>query len=94
MIISFSERPGAPLTRVLALLLLDLGGPAGLDHCHPHRLWQPIAAEYFRNGGDVFTLRMILGHASLEMVKTYAKVAAMELKKVHQRASPADRWRL
>jgi site-specific recombinase XerD len=37
---------------------------------------------------------MILGHASLEMGKTYAKLAAMDLKNVHQRASPADRWRL
>jgi integrase/recombinase XerD len=75
-------------------VLTELGEKAGVDNCHPHRLRHTFAVEYLRNGGDVFTLQMILGHASLEMVRTYAKLAAMDLKNAHQRASPADKWRL
>jgi integrase/recombinase XerD len=93
-----------PLFRTLAgrrmkvnairLLLKDLGVKAGVNDCHPHRLRHTFAIEYLRNQGDIFTLQMILGHSSLDMVRHYLQLAKADTKNAHRRASPADRWRL
>ena len=74
-------------------LLIYLGDKAGVENCHPHTLRNIFALEYLRNGGDVFTLQMILGNASLEMVWNNARLVAMDLKNAHQRASQADKWK-
>lgn len=79
---------------VIRLLFKDLGDKAGVNGCHPHRLRHTFAVEYLRNGGDIFTLQMNLGHSSLEMVRTYLQLAQADTKSAHRRASPADKWRL
>jgi integrase/recombinase XerD len=75
-------------------LLVDLGNKAGVKNLHPHRLRHTFAVEYLRNGGDIFTLQMILGHASLDMVKVYLQLAQLDTKNAHMRASPADHWKV
>jgi integrase/recombinase XerD len=103
-----STRPGAeteePLLPTMAgrrmnnsairLLLTDLGRKAGVKNAHPHRLRHTFAVEYLRNEGDIFTLQMILGHSSLDMVRNYLQLAKSDTKNAHRRASPADRWKL
>jgi integrase/recombinase XerD len=76
------------------LLLTDLGGKANVPNCHPHRFRHTFAVQYLRNDGDIFTLQMILGHESLDMVKRYLQLAKTDATNAHRRSSPADNWKL
>lgn len=91
----FISRSGRRLTsNGIRLLLADLGEKAGVSNCHPHRLRHTFAVEYLRNDGDIFTLQMIMGHSTLEMVKRYLQLARNDTQNAHKRASPADKWKL
>jgi len=75
-------------------LLHRLGKAAGVPHTHPHRFRHTFAIEYLRNGGDIFTLQRILGHATLDMVRWYLHIVQADVETAHRRASPADHWKL
>jgi hypothetical protein len=47
-----------------------------------------------RNRGDPWSLQMMLGRSTMEMVKTYLAIAQADLQRNHHRASPVDNWRL
>lgn len=76
------------------LLLTDLGVKASVPNCHPHRFRHTFAVEYLRNDGDIFTLQMILGHESLDMVRRYLQLARSDAVNAHRRSSPADKLKL
>ncbi len=84
-----------PMNRdVLRQVIASLGEKAGVKNCHPHRFRHTFALTYLREGGDVFTLQALLGHRSLDMVQHYARIAEIDIERVHRRASPADNWHL
>jgi integrase/recombinase XerD len=90
-----SKRDGRRLDRSAMLQLIkSLGDKAGIKNCHPHQLRHTFSIQYLRNGGDVFTLKKILGHNSLKMVEVYLQLAQTDTTAAHRRASPADRWHL
>jgi len=62
--------------------------------CSPHTLRHTFAVSYLRNGGDVFTLQLILGHETLDMVRNYVTLAQHDLQAAHLRCSPVDNMRL
>jgi integrase/recombinase XerD len=98
------EQPEAPLftnkgnrpmnDNSLRLIMNRWGKKAGVPRCHPHRYRHTFAITYLRSGGDVFTLKQLLGHSTLEMVEHYARVAEVDIEQAHRKASPVDNWRL
>lgn len=56
--------------------------------CSPHTFRHSFAVMFLRAGGDVFTLRMILGHESLTMVNRYVALAEADVVRKHAQFSP------
>lgn len=85
----------APLTRIgIYQLVRKWGKLANVTEARnsPHTYRHYFGVTYLRNGGDVFTLKEILGHAHLDMTMVYAKMAQTDVKRVHNTASPAQRF--
>lgn len=59
-----------------------------------HDLRRAFAREFLRNGGDLESLRQLLGHSSYAMVRRYAELALDAVARKHGLASPGDRLRL
>ena len=56
-----------------------------------HTLRHTAAILYLRNGGDLFTLQMMLGHSNLETTRRYtSSLGAEDMIRVHAKASPVD----
>ncbi|MBN2098465.1 MAG: tyrosine-type recombinase/integrase [Dehalococcoidia bacterium] len=84
---------GLPFSRNgVQQMLRRCGRRAGLGgvRCSPHTLRHTFARNYLLNGGDIFSLQKILGHASLASVRMYVNLFSTDIKKQHQRFSPAD----
>lgn len=89
----FVTRKGRLLTaNRIEALLKEYGIKAGIKgvRCSPHTLRHTFAVSYLRNGGDAFSLQLILGHSTLEMVRRYIYLAQSDLQEVHLRCSPVD----
>ena len=70
VLLKFSESPGA------LLMLRRLGKLAGIDkRLHPHLFRHSFAINFIKQTGDPFSLQDILGHANMDMVKVYMRLA-------------------
>ena len=91
----FLTEQGWPLTTDRIRKMLDhYAKKSKVENVHPHRFRHTFALHFLRNGGDPLTLRMLMGHTTLEMVNRYVKLASVDLQSVHAKASPADHLRL
>ena len=58
-------------------------------NAHPHKCRHTFAVNFLRNGGNIRQLQMILGHARLDMIQTYTKLAEIDLQQATD-FSPVD----
>lgn len=63
---------------------------ANIPRLKPHLLRHTFATTYLMNGGDIYSLQMILGHTSLEMTKKYVHLTSVNLAVNFSNFSPLD----
>ena len=57
----------------------------------PHTFRRSCATELLRGGANMYHVKELLGHESLDTLKHYAKLTILDLKKEHQRCHPRER---
>ena len=88
----FLTPDGAPMTYgALRQALKRLGKKAGVPRLRAHLFRHTFAVRYLMNGGDVMTLRLLLGHSTLDVTQMYMHLAEAHIKVQHSRFSPVDR---
>ncbi|MEA3337912.1 MAG: tyrosine-type recombinase/integrase [Chloroflexota bacterium] len=75
----------------LAQALRRLGKAAGVPRLHAHLFRHTFAVRYLMNGGDVMTLKLMLGHTSLDVTQMYLHLAQSHVQVQHNKFSPVDR---
>jgi len=93
----FLTNIGEPITvNRLETIIENCGRKARIDgvRCSPHTFRHTFAISYLRNGGDVFSLQRILGHGTLDMVRTYINLTQSDLQAAHLHCSPVDNLQL
>ena len=74
----------------LRLLLKRRARKAGVSFQSPHSFRRLFALEMLRNGIDVFSLQLLMGHADLQILRRYLKQVSSDLREAHNKASPVD----
>lgn len=59
--------------------------------CSPHTFRHTFAKMSVQNGADVFALQAVLGHASLDQVRTYVNLFSSEVRDKHRKFSPLEK---
>jgi len=75
----------------IKLMFTRLAKSSGVERLHAHLCRHTFAVNYLLNGGDIFSLREILGHTSLEMVSHYLHFTTAQITDRHHEFSPMDR---
>jgi integrase/recombinase XerD len=75
----------------LQTLLRRLGKQAGVTPCAPHRFRRTFALWCLRDGMDLHSLRMLMGHSSLAVLQRYLALAGEDIERAHKAHSPADK---
>jgi len=88
----FLSRGGKPITvNTVKLVFSRLARSSGVNRLHAHLCRHTFAINYLLNGGDIFSLREILGHTTLEMVNHYLHFTSSQITDQHHKYSPMDR---
>ncbi len=88
----FACQDGRPMSRFQAgHILASLSRKAGLSrHVSPHSLRHYFATAFLRAGGDMESLRQLLGHSDLTMTLRYCHMLQLDISRNYRRASPVD----
>ena len=88
----FVSEDGGPVTyNSLKLFFTRLKKETGITRVHAHLLRHTFAINYLLNGGDIYSLKEILGHETLEMVNHYLHFTKAQITARHREFSPMDR---
>jgi site-specific recombinase XerD len=75
----------------IKLMFSRLAKKSGVGRLHAHLCRHTFAVNYLLNGGDIFTLKEILGHTTLEMVNHYLHFTKAQISDQHRKYSPMDK---
>jgi site-specific recombinase XerD len=90
----FLSAHGQPLTpNAIKLIFSRLVKTCGLKRLHAHLCRHTFATAYLVNGGDIFSLKAILGHTTLEMVNHYLHFSSAQVAVMHHKFSPMDKMK-
>ena len=83
----FINHKGARLTaRSVERLIKHYGVKAGITKpVTPHIIRHSFATDLLRNGADLRSVQIMLGHANISTTQIYTHITDRELKKIHQR---------
>ena len=88
----FVSKDGGPITEnTIKLFFSRQKKKSGITRLHAHLCRHTFAINYLLNGGDIFSLREILGHTTLEMVNHYLHFTSSQITDQHHKYSPMDR---
>lgn len=88
----FLSSDGQPITaNTLKLVFSRLARKSGIERLHAHLCRHTFAINYLLNGGDIFSLKEILGHSTLDMVSHYLHFTRSQLTAQHHKYSPMDK---
>lgn len=88
----FLSSDGKPITaNTVKLVFSRLAKSSGVKRLHAHLCRHTFAINYLLNGGDIFSLKEILGHTSLEMVNHYLHFTSSQIVAQHHKYSPMDK---
>lgn len=63
---------------------------AGVGKPGLHDFRRAFAINFLRNGGDIYSLQELMGHADLQVLRRYLKQTDQDLQAAHAKASPVD----
>lgn len=88
----FLSPSGRPITaNTIKLVFSRLSKSSGVERLHAHLCRHTFAINYLLNGGDIFSLKEILGHTTLEMVNHYLHFTRSQITAQHHKYSPMDK---
>ena len=93
----FLSQGGRPMTlNTVKMVFSKLARSSGVKRLHAHLCRHTFSISYLLNGGDIFSLREILGHTTLEMVNHYLHFTTSQITEQHHKFSPMDKmkWKL
>lgn len=88
--INATER-GALSRSGLQVMLHRRGRDAGVKPCSPHRFRRTFALWCLRDGMDLHSLRLLMGHSNLVVLQRYLALAGEDVERAHIAHSPVDR---
>ena len=87
----FTNRDGMLLTYSgLRLMLKRKCKKAEVEYQSPHSFRRLFALIMLRNGVDIFSLQLLMGHADFQILRRYLKQTNQDTLKAHIKGSPVD----
>ncbi len=91
----FLSVEGVPLTyNALSHIIKRAGEEVDIPRLRAHLLRHTFAVKYLMLGGDIITLKLILGHTDIVTTQLYLHLAQSHVKIQHERFSPVSRLKI
>lgn len=85
------QSDGSPITRnVIKNMFRRLKVRSGVSRLYPHLLRHTFATRFLENGGDIYTLKDLLGHTTLKQTQHYLHLANTRICRDFSLYSPLD----